>query len=220
MRQESFSYADGSKPCKVPEHGVLLSASLLIPVTGRFAFCFAAVLRYTLRMSRKALFDPRNCAWACGWYAALLMTGGLGAWADAAVVAIDPFAPEEEIQAAVRETLARPTRFSLETHTLKPSADATPRTLTFRLNTVSGEVFLFNGRAFVDVSDGSSANSELFIDLAASPTPEEAAARRRMEAILLPEVSFRETRVEDAMQFLQDASKEHDPEKKGFVFVH
>lgn len=162
----------------------------------------------------------RNRAPHVVWMTSLLLTGGLDLMADAASLALDPFAPTEERDAAVREILARPTRFSLETHTLKPSAEAKPRTLTFRLNTVSGEVCLFNGKAFVDVSDGSSANPELLIDLAASPTPEEAAARRRMEAILLPEVSFRETRVEDAMQFLQDASKEHDPEKKGFVFVN
>lgn len=165
----------------------------------------------------------KNVAAMQVWSGVLLMAVGRLTAQDDPFAPIDPFAPVAEQKAAADAAQKQPTRFVLETHTLKAAGGAKPQSLTFQLDTASGDVWRFDGKALVRViADGRDA-ATVAEETGSDEEPQEQSERdalwQRMEKIIIPEVNFKEARPEDVMRFLQDASREYDPEKKGVSFV-
>jgi hypothetical protein len=112
-------------------------------------------------------------------------------------------------------------RFVLETHPVQPLRGDRTLSVMFKLDTVSGDIWRFSGSDFVRIPVANTWSAG--VDRTSRDDIEKqrrrAALLKKMDDIVIPEIDFRQAKLHDALEFLQEASVKHDAEKRGMSFI-
>jgi len=104
-----------------------------------------------------------------------------------------------------------PPRFLFVTHDLGFKGKHASSLVTLKFDNATGDTWRFNGAEFIRV--------RLEDELSAMPkTAEERKyqiLKDKMDAIVIPEVDFRESSINDVFRFMREASLKYDPDGKG-----
>ena len=110
-------------------------------------------------------------------------------------------------------------RFVLETHSVDTVRTEVP--VTFKLDTTTGDIWRYSGVDFVQipVTGTWSSGVEQRIEEKKEKQRQREAVINKMKEIIIPEIEFRQVDIRDVINFLVEASKEFDTDKKGVNII-
>jgi hypothetical protein len=103
----------------------------------------------------------------------------------------------------------------IETHLVRTAHRPEPVPVTLKLDSASGEVWRFTGADFRQVAVAQTLSTSIDDEADLDEQRQREAVQRKLDQIIIPEVSLREASLRDAIAFLSDASRKHDPGGNG-----
>ncbi len=115
----------------------------------------------------------------------------------------------------------QPPRFVVENHAVTPQGAEKSISIILKLDSASGDVWRYNGKEFrvIPVGEKPLASVEKATEADLEEKRKSEAVKAKMKEIVIPEMEFRSARITDVIEFLEDASREHDPAKKGINII-
>ena len=113
-----------------------------------------------------------------------------------------------------------PPSFIIATHTITTTHTNKPLLVTFKLDSSSGDIWRLHDDSFIQIP-------------VEAPTPQDLTKRiaqeedrrtrttllKQMESTVIPEITFKQVPLVDAIEYLHNVSREHDPKQQGINFV-
>lgn len=123
--------------------------------------------------------------------------------------------------AATLRADTEPARFVVETHSVHTSRGDLALPVTFKLDSISGNIWRFTGTDFVQIAVARtwSAGVDQGPEVDTEEQRRRAALLKKMNEIVIPEVDLRQANLYDVIEFLHEASVKHDPEKRGVSLI-